>query len=127
MTAVLLDTHVVLWLVAGPDRLGPSARAMIQSGPAWVSSASLWELAVKQRAGKLTLDADLASGLSAAGVRELPVTWAHAGAYAEIDLPQRDPFDILLVAQAQTDRLTLITADRAILGAGLPGVVDARQ
>lgn len=63
---------------------------------------------------------------AAAGLRELPVTAAHAESAARVSLPHRDPFDRILVAQAASERLALLTVDRMLLGAGLDHVRDAR-
>lgn len=127
MTGVLLDTNAALWLVADPDRLGPECRALLSSGPVVVSAASLWEVELKRAVGKLHVDADLAAAWRSSGVAELPVRWEHVAAYSSIDLPQRDPFDRLLLAQARAEQLDFVTADRQILGAGLPRVHDARS
>lgn len=128
---MLLDTHVLLWLLTDDDSFGPLARSRVSSAAAvQVSAASLWEIAIKAELGKLGVPADLVDRVGAAGVRVLPVSAAHAWASREVTgLPHRDPFDRLLVAQAATEGLPLVTADRALLGATLSpgvGVVDAR-
>lgn len=127
MSGVLLDTHVALWLVGDPDRLGQRARSLLSTRPVWVSAVSLWEVAIKQQLGKLATDADLAATLRDAGVRELALSWPHAAGYAAATLAHRDPFDRMLVAQARSDSLDLLTADRAILASDLPFVLDARR
>ncbi|KRF34778.1 type II toxin-antitoxin system VapC family toxin [Nocardioides sp. Soil805] len=126
---MLLDTQSVLWLLQGSDRLGPVAHTAIAAAPAGhVSTASLWEIAIKRRLGKLETPDDLPDLIERSGLQWLPVTARHTWATQDVELPHRDPFDRMLVAQATIDRLTLVTADRVILGAELPGVsvLDAR-
>ena len=126
MSGVLLDTHAALWLVHDAPHLGPISRALVQAQGAWVSPVSLWEIEIKRSVGKLTVDADIHAGLAGAGVRELPLTWAHTRGYAESALAHRDPFDRMLVAQAAAQNLTFLTADRLILAASLDFAHDAR-
>jgi PIN domain nuclease of toxin-antitoxin system len=128
MTGYLLDSHVLLWLLASPEEIGHSARrALDAAAEVRFSAASVWELAIKAELGKVSLPDGLAASAVAAGLRELPVTAAHAEATARVSLPHRDPFDRVLVAQAASERLTLLTADRVLLSAGLPVVRDARR
>ena len=127
MSGILLDTNAALWLADDSPRLGPTSRSLLQSQEVWVSAVSLWEVAIKQASGKLRLDGDLSGALRLAGVRELAMSWAHPALLAEIELPHRDPFDRMLVAQAKTQSLLFLTADRAILGAGLPFARNARD
>src|SRR5215207_5198117 len=108
MSGLLLDTHVLLWLLDDNPRLGIDARERITAGAAvYVSAASTWELAIKAAIGKLTLPDDLDDAIDLTA------------------LPHKDPFDALLVAQAKVERLTLLTADEKLLLA-LPEAVDAR-
>ena len=126
---MLLDTQSVLWFLQGSDRMGPKVRAAIAAAPAaHVSTASLWEIAIKRRLGKVETPDGLPDLIERSGLRWLPVTAPHAWATQDVVLPHRDPFDRMLVAQAAAERLTLVTADRVILGAGLPRVtiLDAR-
>lgn len=127
MTGVLLDTNAALWLVQDSGQLGPITRELIASQPVWVSSASVWEVSIKQRLDKLTLSRDFISGLADASARELPITWAHSTDVRDVELAHRDPFDRMLVAQAKSADLTLVTSDRQILGARLPFVHNARD
>lgn len=127
MSGLLLDTHVALWLLGAPHRLGARTTALLSAGTVWVSAASVWEVAIKQQLGNLRMDTDFAEALGSAGVRELPVNWRHARACGTAGLGHRDPFDAALVAQARDEGLQFVTVDRAILAAGLPFVVDARE
>jgi PIN domain nuclease of toxin-antitoxin system len=110
---VLLDTHVFLWAVAGSPLLRPSARQLIESADAvHVSSASIWEIAIKSSLGKIDADpAALAAAIDASGFVELPVTAAQAAGVATLARHHGDPFDRLLVAQALALPLRLLTAD----------------
>lgn len=127
MTALLLDTHVVLWLLDGSARLGGRARERITAGEVvFVSAASVWEMSIKAALGKLTLPADIGEAIDRSGLRDLPVTRRHALASGLAALPHRDPFDAILVAQATVERLTLLTADEKLLNA-LPDAVDAMR
>ena len=125
---MLLDSHVVIWLLDDSPRLGPSARLAIDTASSVMcSAATLWELRIKSLNGKLRLPTDFTDAILAAGLVELPVSSAHVDAVDPSALPHRDPFDHMLVAQARVDRLRLLTADTTILGAGLPFTVDARE
>jgi len=115
--AYLLDSHALLWWWFDPDRLSTAVRELL-SAPATqvlVSSASVWELSLKHHQGKLPelsgAIADLPGLLQADGFEGLPISLAHglrAGGYSQ---PHRDPFDRMLAAQAELDRLVLLTAD----------------
>ncbi|MEV1292535.1 type II toxin-antitoxin system VapC family toxin [Pseudonocardia sp. NPDC049635] len=110
---LLLDSHVVLWWLAGDERLGTAATEAIADGgnDAVVSVATLWELAVKQSIGKLVIDGDLRDQFEVEGFDELPILGTHAAEVGVLPLHHRDPFDRMLVAQARVERLTLVTAD----------------
>jgi PIN domain nuclease of toxin-antitoxin system len=126
MSGLLLDTHVVLWLLDDSDRLGIRARDRITASAAvYVSAASTWELATKAAIGKLTMPDDLGDALDSSGLRDLPITRRHTLAYDPAALPHKDPFDALLLAQATVEQLVVCTADVKLLTA-LPGSVDAR-
>lgn len=117
---LLLDTHVFLWVVAGSARLTSSARQTILSADeVHVSAASIWEISIKSSLGKL--DADplaLSAAIEASGFRELPIRAAHAARVARLPHHHQDPFDRLLVAQAYTEPLRLLTADAALMAYG---------
>ena len=115
---LLLDTHLFLWAVAGNPRLKPATRRFIESADqVFVSAASLWEIAIKARLGKI--DADplaLVAAIDDSGFTELPVRAQHAAAVATLKLHHKDPFDRLLIAQALAEPLRLLTADAALVG-----------
>lgn len=125
---MLLDTHVVLWLLDDSPRLGARARAGLRSGDdVQVSAASLWELAVKAGLGKVTVPDDLPDLIAAAGLSLLPVTADHAWSIRDSVLSHRDPFDRMLVAQAGVEGLPFLTADAAILEAAPHLDVEVRD
>lgn len=113
---ILLDTQVLLWAASAPQRLSDEARDMIRhpgNEPVF-SAASLWEIAIKHGLQRKDFAVDphlLRSALLKNGYRELPVSSAHAVAVTHLPLIHRDPFDRILVAQAQTERMTLLTTD----------------
>ena len=127
MSAVLLDTHVLLWVLTDSKRLGRRTRGRLAAEVAYVSSVSLWEVEIKRSLGKLVVPGDLNEAVTSSGLRELPLRWAHVSGYPAIELPHRDPVDRMLIAQAGVERLDFLTADRQILGADLSGVFDARD
>ena len=115
--AYLLDSHALLWWWFDPDRLSGAVRELLSdpATPVLVSSASVWELSLKHHQGKLPelndVIADLPGLLQADGFEALPISLAHglrAGSYSQ---PHRDPFDRMLAAQAELDRLVLLSAD----------------
>ena len=117
---LLLDTHVFLWSVTGSWRLTRAVRTQIKDAEAtFVSAASIWEIAIKSRLGKIDGDpAALAAAIGASGFRELPVSALHAATVATLPLHHHDPFDRLLLAQAFSEPLRLLTADAALLAYG---------
>lgn len=113
---LLLDTHVFLWAVAGSAQLKPAHRRLIESADAvHVSAASIWEVAIKVRLGKVEADPQaLVEAIEASGFISLPIKPAHAAAVANLPDHHKDPFDRLLVAQALTEPLRLLTADTVL-------------
>jgi hypothetical protein len=125
-SAILLDTHVLVWLLVDSPRLGAEARTLIQTrGAVRYSAASIWELEIKRGLGKITLPDAYLHAVTASGAQELPVTAEHAAHISSVQLPHRDPFDRLLLAQADVERLQFLTADQVLLGLGLRDTVDA--
>ena len=113
---MLLDTHVFLWAVSGSRQLTPKIRAVIKGADeVFVSAASIWEIAIKVRLGKLEAEpVAMAGAIEESGFKELPVRAVHAAYVANLPLHHTDPFDRLLVAQAVTEPLRLLTADGAL-------------
>ncbi|MCW3504434.1 type II toxin-antitoxin system VapC family toxin [Burkholderia cenocepacia] len=110
---LLLDTHIFLWIATKDPRLSTRARRLISAADErFVSSASIWEAAIKAGLGKLDIDVgELIRAISASGIRELPVRAVHGAAVRDLPHHHRDPFDRLLVAQARHEPLRLVTAD----------------
>lgn len=114
---LLLDTHALLWALSGSGELPASLRDALedQANMVFVSAASVWEMAIKQARGKLRYPADeVAAALRRASLLELPVTVRHAEAAASLPPHHRDPFDRMLVAQAQLEGLSLVSRDPAV-------------
>ncbi len=116
---LLLDTHVWLWLQTEPDRLGPTTLGMLADtgNELLLSAASSWEIAIKYGLGKLALPEPptvyVPERMRRSGVGALPVSHPHTLAVAALPPHHRDPFDRLLVAQANLENLTFVTADPA--------------
>lgn len=117
---LLLDTRVWIWLLTDPDRLSRPAHAALVAADnqLHLSSASTWEISVKSTAGRLEVDGSLEDLLHEAivtsGVLPLPIEHSHALQTARLPALHRDPFDRMLIAQAQVERLTLVSADRQL-------------
>ena len=113
---LLLDTSTLLWWLDDDKRLGAAARAAIADpeSEVFVSAASAWEISVKRAGGKLDTPFDIASALARNHFAELPIEVTHAVAAGELPSHHRDPFDRMLVAQAQIDNLTIVAADAEI-------------
>ena len=111
-TGFLLDTHVVLWAMSESPRLTNVHREILSGDAAYyVSAASVWELAIKRALGKLEPPADFLTTLGQTRAILLPITAAHADHVAILPHHHRDPFDRLLIAQAQIEDLTILSVD----------------
>lgn len=116
---LLLDTHALLWWLTGDSHLSPAARRVIgeASALAFVSAASAWEIATKVRLGRLEdpqgVTDSLAAHLRAQGFRELPITLEHGRRAGKLPGPHKDPFDRMLIAQAQAEGLAIVSNDAA--------------
>lgn len=114
---LLLDTQVWLWMTEAPDRLSPAVRRLVSpsDNQCFLSSVTAWEIAIKYRIGKLRLPGIPAvvipQWMERADVSPLPILHKHALHVATLPLHHRDPFDRLLIAQAQLEDLTILTAD----------------
>lgn len=114
---LLLDTHAFLWALGAPQRIPGWIRTAIEDGEneVFVSAASAWEIAIKQSLGKLPLSReDLLGALHRSGLTELPITLEHARGTRSLPLHHRDPFDRMLVSQAQIEGLSLVSRDPAV-------------
>lgn len=119
MSRLLLDTHFLLWAVGAPKKLPSAARKRIDDSEVFVSAASIWEVSIKAALGKLQADpAELLAAIEPAGFSLLPISGEHAAAVARLPPLHNDPFDRMLVAQAKTEPLLLLTNDSALAGYG---------
>lgn len=113
---LLLDTHVLLWWLADDRRLKAPERHAIgePSTLVYVSAVSLWEIAIKRRLRRLELDPEvLERELESGEMIELPIRWEHATETGSLPGHHDDPFDRMLIAQARTEELTLVSYDAA--------------
>lgn len=119
---LLLDTHALLFLLADPDRLAPAAReALLEAEEIAFSAVSIWEIEIKAKIGKLVPPAT--STLQAArslGLTEVPITASSAERAGRLPLHHADPFDRMLIAQAQARGYTLLSRDRAFAAYAVP-------
>lgn len=112
---LLLDTHIFLWWRGEPSRLTSEVRSRIATADiVFVSAASAWEAAIKVSLGRLDLPDTIEAGVTASGFEKLLITFSHAERAAGLPPHHRDPFDRMLVAQAQAEGLTLVTHDRLL-------------
>ena len=116
---VLVDTHALLWADAEPERLSAKARALLESfsTEVLVSAASAWEIATKVRIGKLpgaaAFSAEMPKRIEMLGFQPLAVTLEHALRAGQLPGTHKDPFDRMLIAQAQAENLTLVSNEKA--------------
>jgi PIN domain nuclease of toxin-antitoxin system len=122
---LLLDTQCLLWWFTAPERLNADAIEQIVSedNQLFFSVASAWEIAIKVSVGKLPLpepvDTYIASRMQRLGIKYLDIVFPHVCQVAILPLLHRDPFDRILIAQAQTEQLTLVTADEMLTKYGV--------
>lgn len=121
----LLDTHTLLWLATDSPRLSPTVIEIFQSphSEALLSVASLWEIAIKVSMGRLDLGGDYATAmayhLQKAQVELIAITFIHCTIAASLPFYYRDPFDRMLVAQALSEQIPLISADSTLGAYGI--------
>ncbi len=113
---ILIDTQIFIWAVIDSEKLDAQARRiMLEATEVFVSSASIWEIAIKTRLGKLEGNPnEFAQAIVQSGFREIAVTARHAAKVYDLPPYHRDPFDRLLIAQAISEPLRLMTADKAL-------------
>lgn len=118
---LLLDTHALLWALTSPSRLNEYAREAIRDpvNVVYVSAVSGWEIALKSNLGKLEAPDNLQAKALESGFTLLNVTFSHGVQAGSLPLHHRDPFDRLLIAQAQAEGLLLVTRDERIRRYGL--------
>jgi PIN domain nuclease of toxin-antitoxin system len=123
---LLLDTHTLLWFLAGDSgRIKAPLRARIEEVTTTVSVVAVWEIAIKSALGKLEVPHNsLPDRLVELGFELLPVTAEHAWAVRRLPPNHGDPFDRLLIAQAQVERLPVVTADASFADYGVQVVWD---
>jgi PIN domain nuclease of toxin-antitoxin system len=110
---LLLDTHVLLWALQASRRLSRAARAAIvdPGNEVWVSAVSPWEIEIKRAVGRVRAPDDVLTEIRRARFLPLPITLEHGVAAGTLPLHHRDPFDRLLIGQAQGEGLTVVTHD----------------
>ncbi|MFB8028188.1 type II toxin-antitoxin system VapC family toxin [Streptomyces sp. NPDC056465] len=112
---LLLDTHVVLWWLDASPELAEDTRELLRTeSDVYVSAATPWEIAIKQGLGKLEGAPDLAERARDMQFRPFPITAEHGVRAGRLPPIHRDPFDRIIVAQAQTEGLTIVTRDKWI-------------
>jgi PIN domain nuclease of toxin-antitoxin system len=114
LARLLVDSHALLWFVAGDRRrISAALRARIEAAEVMVSMASLWEIAIKTALAKLDAPDDLPERVQELGFELLPIAPEHAWRVRALPHHHGDPFDRMLIAQAQLERLPIVTADAA--------------
>ena len=120
MKKILLDTHIWLWSILSPEKLGVEGCAMIEEteNDVFLSAANSWEISIKYRLGKLPLpeppETFILQRLTRDDIKSLNVEHHHACRVSNLPAIHRDPFDRLLIAQAQAEKMLLITADQQL-------------
>ena len=122
---LLLDTHALLWFAAEKSRLSAATLRQLESdeNEVFFSCASIWEISIKVSLRKLNLalnvEHEFSTLLSSNGLAELPIVYAHAARVSTYPLHHRDPFDRILVAQAEIERMTLVSKDEFLDAYGI--------
>ena len=115
-TSLLLDSHVLLWMITRARRISESTIAAIldPENRVYASAASIWEIEIKRATGRLEAPDNIIEFVENSGFAELPVTFRHGDLAARLPMHHRDIFDRMLIVQAQAERLTLVTDDSQI-------------
>lgn len=108
---LLLDTHVLIWWDEGRRLAAGARRAIAEADAVFVSAASAWEIAIKIGLGRLRPTRTVEQAVTESGFLELPVTFRHAELVEDLPRHHRDSFDRILIAQAEVEKLTLVTRD----------------
>ena len=113
MKRILLDTHALIWWLNGDNKLGVNAIKYISQpeNDIYVSAATIWEMSIKQQMGKLLAPDDIESKIKQSGFSELPISLFHGQQAGRLALHHKDPFDRMLIAQAQAEGLEILTKD----------------
>lgn len=113
---LLLDTNVLLWTLAGSPKVQPVSQLILApESEVFVSTASLWEIAIKTAIGKLTADlTEIRQAVAASGLLELSIRGEHVETIATLPMHHKDPFDRMIVAQAITEPMRLLSGDRQL-------------
>jgi len=125
MRGYLLDTAIFLWSLGSTERLNRKAMALLEDATSelFLSAASCWEISIKSASGKLQLPAAASAyvpkRLTSQGIRSLPISPIHALAAGELPRHHRDPFDRMLIAQAASEDMVLMTADPSFRKCGI--------
>lgn len=125
---LLLDTHVVLWVLADDCRLSKIARGLVEDEDSlcFLSAASVWEVAIKRGVGKLDVPTGFPAGfhdeVRRRGIASIPIYDTHAAAVADLPLHHHDPFDRLLVAQAMIEGMSILSKDEILRAYDVPVV-----
>jgi PIN domain nuclease of toxin-antitoxin system len=116
---ILLDTHLLLWALGSPAKLSAKSRKEIEAAEVYVSAASIWEISIKSTIGKLEADpGEILAAVAPAGFSMLSITGEHAAKLVELPPLHKDPFDRMLVAQALSEPMILLTNDEGLAGYG---------
>ena len=121
MKRLLLDTHAFIWWIAGNESLGMQARAQIAdtANEIYISAATVWEMSIKRQLGKLSAPDDLEAIVEHCGFTPLSISLFHAQQAGGLPTHHRDPFDRMLVAQAQAEGLCVVTQDAVLPAYGV--------
>ena len=128
MKRILLDTPVLIWWMNGSQALGEFAFECIQNekNQVYVSAASVWEMSIKRQLGKLECPVDVDSVIERLGFSKLPISVFHGEQAGKLPMYHKDPFDRMLIAQAQAEGLQIITKDEHFPSYGV-SLIDATK